>query len=388
MIYAPLFVSWALLVFTTMSVVYTAFSVVRVATFNLPAPAVGNALPTVTILKPLDGLEPELEANLATFCDQDYPRFQVIFSVRDANDPALEVARRVQAAFPDRAIEIVTSAGANLPNPKIDNLAGAMARVTGEIVVISDSDMCVNRSYLRGVVAPFEERRVGAVTAVFGARAAGSFASRLGALLINDQFMPSVLVAGALEPLRYCVGATMAVRRRILDEIGGIEAIGRNIADDYLLGYLVSNHGYLVALAGCIPLTLISERTLRELWARELRWARTVRAVRPVGFAGTIVTFPLPFAVLNLLFGGDLLSGWEFLATALGLRIAVDLWAHRRLGIPGYPRPWLVPLRDALSLCIWTASFFGREARWRNRELRMEGDGSLGSINGPHAPRL
>ncbi|HEY9085941.1 MAG TPA: bacteriohopanetetrol glucosamine biosynthesis glycosyltransferase HpnI [Candidatus Tyrphobacter sp.] len=388
MIHIPLALADLCVALGAASLAYIAFALLRLATFRLPEPAAGDALAPVSVLKPLHGLEPELEANLATFCDQDYPHFQVIFSVRDPGDPALEVARRLQARFPDREIEIVTSPGAQLPNPKIDNIAGAMNRVNGEIVVIADSDMRVDRQYLRGVVAPFADPHVGAVTAPFGARASGSLASRIGALLINDQFTPSVLVAGAFEPLRYCVGATMAVRRRVLDEIGGIEAIGHNIADDYMLGYLVSARGYLVALAGCIPITLMSEKTLRALWSRELRWARTVRAVRPLGFAGTIVTFPLPFAVLNLLFAPSLPLGIGLFVAALGLRFAVHLTAHRRLGIPGRPQPWLVPPRDALSLCIWVASFFGRDARWRSRDLRMEGDGSLGAIDHPHAPRL
>jgi ceramide glucosyltransferase len=367
----------AVLALAVASLIYTAFSLVRLATLRLPEPARGEALPSITVLKPLNGLEPELEANLATFCDQEYPRFQVIFSVRDAGDPALEIAQRLQTRFPHANIELVTSPGAQLPNPKIDNLVGAMPRVTGEIVVIADSDMHVDRQYLRGVVAPFADPRVGAVTALFGASATGSLASRVGALLIDDQFTPSMLVARALEPARYCVGATMAVRRTILEEIGGIEAIGRNIADDYMLGYLVSERGYLVGLAGCIPITVISERTLRELWARELRWARTVRAVRPVGFAGTLITFPLPFAIVALLFAPSAVLGVGLFAAALALRLGVHVLAHRRLGIPGRPQPWLVPLRDLLSLGIWIVSYFGRDARWRNRELRMAGDGSL-----------
>lgn len=361
------------------SIAYTAFALLRVLTLRLPEPAIGDALPSISVIKPLSGLEPELEENLATFCDQDYPRCQVIFAARDPADPALAVARALQTTHRDCEVEVVVGGGTPLPNPKVENLAGAIAHATGDVIVIADSDMSVDPHYLCGVAAPFADPRIGAVTALYGARSTGSFAARLGALFVNDSFAPSVLVAIALEPLRYCFGATMAVRRDSLARIGGIESLGGYLADDHMLGRAVSALGERVALAGCVPLTLISEPTLALLWARELRWARTIRAVRPLGFIGSAITYPLPFALAALLLLPSVLLGGALFAAAVVLRLALHYAAHRQLRIPGPAQPWLVPLRDLLSIAVWAASLFGRGARWRERKLIARGDGSLGS---------
>lgn len=382
MIHAPAALAQLSLALTAASICYTSFALVRVLALRLPKSG-NETKPAITVLKPLFGLEPQLEENLASFCDQQYPRYQVIFAASDPDDPALAVARRLRDARPRAAIAIASGGGVTpLVNPKIENLVAAMPLATGEVILIADSDIHVSTGYLDAIAAAFADSDVGAVTALYGARATAGLVAHLGALHVNDEFTPSVLVATALQPLRYCLGATMAVRRSVLEAIGGIEKLGATLADDYALGALASGKGYRVAFAATIPLTLIAEPRLGELIARELRWARTIRAVRPLGYAGSVLTLPLPFALLTLLLWPDPAIGLGIFLLALALRVALHLAARRRLGVPDRPQPWLVPLREALSLGVWALGLFGGVTRWRSRNLAERASGSEGHAKG------
>lgn len=362
-------ISVALLGIAALSLIYSCCAFARLVTYRAPLPAAGalpaGALPEMTVLKPLCGLEPQLEENLATFCAQEYPAYEVVFATLDPLDPALEVARRVVQRHPDCSARLVTGGGQEAANPKIRNLLAAEPYMCGEIVVVADSDMRVEPSYLRSIAAAFRDDKTGAATAFFGARSLPTTVSHLGALLVNDQFIPSALVATWLQPIAFTLGATMAVRRNVLEAIGGLRSLGATIADDYMLGHLVARCGYRVALASTIPLTLVSESTLRSLLAREVRWARTVRSVRPLGYAGSILTYSLFWATLDLVVNARFVGAAGLFVATLAVRIALDLWAHRMLGIPGTARPWLVPVREALSVGVWMSGLVGTGARWR-----------------------
>ncbi len=364
----PRDVSIAFAVLAALSLGYTSLALARVLAWRVRRPTRAYE-PAVTILKPLDGLEPQLEENLRTFCDQEYPRYQIIFCAAAAEDPALAIASRLRDAFASKDIAIA-SGGALAQNPKIANLLAAMPLASGEIVVVADSDMRVERDYVARVVAPFADERVGAATTLYGARSVPSTVARLGAMFVNEQFAPSVLVATAVEPLRYCFGATMAVRRDALERIGGFEAIGATVADDYALGRLVARSGYRVTLAPVVPLTLVSERSLRDLLAREIRWARTIRAMRPLGYVGSVLAFPMLFGVLDVLLGFRAAAVYG-LGAAIVLRVGLHVAAHRALAIPERANPALVPLREALSVAVWISGLFGTHVRWRERRLSL-----------------
>ncbi|MBV8602286.1 MAG: bacteriohopanetetrol glucosamine biosynthesis glycosyltransferase HpnI [Candidatus Eremiobacteraeota bacterium] len=326
--------------------------------------------PSVSILKPLRGVEEGLYENLCSFCEQDYPDFRVDFSVRDPGDPAVAIARRVVERFPDRARLAAGGVPSSAANPKISNLAQVASRADGEIVVIADADMRVGRDYLRAIVAPFERAEVGLVTCLYRGVAAAGFASALGAAFINEQFAPSVLVAGTLEPLRYGFGATLAVRRRALEEIGGIEALGAHIADDHRLGQLVSERGWQVVLSRYVVENLVAETSLTSLWSRELRWSRTIRSVRPWGHAFSFLTFGLPLALGAAPFVRSAFARGSLIGSALALRVAIHRAAARALGAP-QSFALLIPVRDALSVATWLAAFFDRSVSWRGERLRL-----------------
>jgi ceramide glucosyltransferase len=374
---------------------FAAFALQRLALFERRAHGAAGATnraprPAVTIFKPAHGDEPGLEENLASFCAQDYPDFDVVFGTLDPADPALNVMRRVAARYPDRTSVVSGDGVARHRNPKMATLQPMISRARGDIVVIADSDMRVGPGYLHAIVAPFDDPRTGAVTCVFhGEPADRGVASALAAMAITEQFMPSALVANAVEPMTYCFGSTMAVRRDVLEAIGGIHALGDRLADDYALGGLVVAHGYRIQLSPYVVTNVVSEPGLRHLVEHELRWARTIRGVRFVSYTGLILTYPLPLALINLAVARKRRRALALVVLAAGLRATLHERANRTFRTRRRPAVWLIPVRDALGVVIWALGLFGRHVRWRDEDYRMSGGGRLApnqtasrSING------
>jgi ceramide glucosyltransferase len=328
--------------------------------------------PAVTIMKPVSGLDADLEANLRSFCEQDYPDFEVVFGVHHAGDPALDVIRGVAAETPRRSAVVVGDGVLRCRNPKMANVAPMLAHAHGEIFVISDSDMRVAPDYLDAVTAPFADPHVGAVTALYrGEPADGALASILGAMCLTEQFAPSTLVADLIEPVQYMFGSTMAVRRDVLAAIGGIDVLGDHLADDFALGRLVTEHGYRVAVASCIVVNVVAEPSVGALVEHELRWARTIRAIKPLNYPGIVLTYPLPLALAHLALARDKRVPLALLAIAVMLRIAVADTAHAAFGSQKRPPRWLIPLRDAIGVVVWARGLRGRSVRWRGQPLRV-----------------
>jgi ceramide glucosyltransferase len=355
---------------------YLAFALAQVRRFRRREQARARVFPAVSILKPLHGEEPGLYANLCSFCEQDYPEFEVVFGVRDARDPATAVARRVVARFPGRARLVTGDGTVSALNPKVANLSRIAACAAHELVVVADADMRVTADYLRSIVAPFEDDRVGAVTCLYAGSADANLASRLGAMFINEQFAPSVLVAAAIEPLRYCFGATIAIRRSLLEGFGSFAALADHVADDHLIGRLVAERGWRVVLSSYVVENVVHERDFGTLWARELRWSRTIRSVRPLGHAFSFVTFGLPLAALAALVARDARSG-VVLGIAAALRLALHNEADPALGVRRTGSAILIPLRDLLSVAVWGSAFFDRGVVWREQRLALDPRGRI-----------
>ncbi len=362
---------------TLAGIAYTAFAISRVRRFRkwVSATSMRSRTP-LTILKPLHGDEPRLFENLCSFCDQEYPEYQIVFGAADPQDPALETARAVARRFPRVDVEIVAGNAQPAGNPKIGNLLGMIGRARHPVIVIADSDIRVSRTYLQAVASSFDDPRTGAATCVYGGAPEDTFAARLGALHVNDHFTPSALVAAAIEPLTYCFGATMAVRGDVLERIGGLQRLAPHLADDYLLGKYVSEAGYGVALIPCAVQTTVSDTTLSALWRHELRWARAILGQRPAGYAGSIVTYVLPFAFA---FAG--LSRTPFacglFAVAATVRTILHFQARSAFAPQTAPAPWLIPLRDAFGAAVWLASFCGRNVRWQDEDYRLNAGGRM-----------
>ncbi len=362
---------------TTAGLAYAAAEILGMRRFrNRPARPV-QSQPPVTVLKPLHGDEPQLYENLRSFCEQSYPRYQVIFGSRDPHDPALEVARRLVREFPN--VDLCVVAGGPAPhsaNPKVENLQGMIGQAKHGILVVVDSDIRVDADYLSAVAGAFDNSNVGAATCLYAGVPAGGAVTELGAAVVNEHFMPSVLVAAMIEPLTYCFGASMAVRRDVLDTIGGLAALGTHIGDDFMLGKLVSEAGFTVVLCPYIVRMTVADADLESLWLHHLRWQRTVLAARPRGFAGSLVTFTLPLAAITATISPKPIAG-AMLAAAVALRIIVYDEARKTFAPEVEASPWLIPAADAFAFATWLAAFFAKDVTWRGKRFSIEADGRL-----------
>lgn len=349
--------------------------------------------PAVTILKPVRGVDAEAGANFASFCELDYPpdRVQIVFGALDPADPALDLAREIAADHPPCAIDFVAAGpdavrGHNL---KVCNLLAMLPTARHDLLVLCDSDMRVQPDYLRRIVAPFQrnahpdslqtERPVGLVTCPYRGFHPRSLAAILEALGIGADFIPSAFVSRALEGVSFAFGSTIALPKSVLTELGGFEALLDELADDFRLGDGARRAGYEVILSDYIVDDVLGREHFRPMWARRLRWARTVRSCRPAGYAGACVTHGSTFALLFALALGGSQPGLLTLLAVLTLRIA----SARFIGVtctddPNLRRYWpLLPLSDLLSSLLYVASYCGNGIYWRGERFRLLPGGKL-----------
>jgi ceramide glucosyltransferase len=335
------------------------------------APAAG-----ITVLKPLHGDEAELFGCLRSFCEQRYPDCQIVFGVREEADPALAVVRRLMAELPERDFAIVIDPRVEGTNFKVANLENMMAEAKHELLVIADSDIRVEPGYLAAVTAPLADDAVGLVTCLYRGRPTASLAARLGAMWVNEAFLPSAVIADRVRPGEGCFGATIALRRATLEAIGGFAALRDHLADDYALGAAVRRIGKRIVLSCHLVDTVVAEPDLGALFRHELRWARTIRSIAPGGFAASAVTHPLALASLALLVAGFSAASLAIFAGVLCCRLLTARLVNRALGL-GPPAAWLAPLRDWLSFLVFAASFCGNTVAWRDRKFRVDAEGRL-----------
>ena len=358
------------------ALVYLAYAMRCVIAFGGRQPARSANCPPVTVLKPVCGLEPELYENLRSFCDQDYPDFQVVFGTRDSQDPAIAVVERIIKEFPSRDLSLVVDETVIGTNLKVSILASMYRSAKHQLLVIADSDMRVDRHYLRAVIAPFDDKQVGAVTCLYkGIPAVGS-PSRLGAMFINDCFAPSVLVALSLQELRFCFGATMAVTRKALETSGGFFSLADQLADDHMLGKQVAQQGLKVMLSTYLVEARVWEPSFKALFKHELRWARTIRAMQPAGYAFSFITYPVAVSLLLLPILPPA-AGLTAVVVSVILRVLLHQAVQVSFRVGGPAMPWLAPLRDLLSFLVWAASFLGRSVEWRKQQFSVRSDGQL-----------
>jgi len=369
------------------STAYVLIAIRRVRGFRRRRGPAGAFRPPVTVLKPICGLDAGLYENLRSFCNQDYPQYQVIFGVRHATDPAIPVVARLMAEFPLADLSCVVDEAVTGPNLKVSNLANMQKSAKHAYLVIADSDMRVDERYLASVVAPLEDGAVGVVTCLYSGTSTGGMPSLLASMFINEWFLPSVLVSAGLGEIRFGLGATIVVRRDLLERIGGFARLSHFLADDHMVGKLISDHGYKVFLSDYVVENIVHENSLAALFRHELRWARTIRSVEPVGHAFSFLMYGVPLAILGALmieltFDREILE-FAIVAFAVILRGWMHFTVRRKLGLaPGNGSIWVVPARDVLSFLVWGASLFGRRIDWKDR---MYTAGHKGLMNGPES---
>jgi ceramide glucosyltransferase len=351
---------------------YVLGAAVMTLCFERRDPPLPSQVDPVTILKPLCGDEPHLYERLRSFCTQDFPApVQVVLGVQDLEDPALGPAIRLAAAFPDR-VEVTSGANEYGSNRKVANLIGMARLARHDIIIISDSDIEVEPDFLLRVVGALQRPEVIAVTCLYHGIARSGLWSRLFAMTISTSFLPNVISGLKMGLAQPCFGSTIAIRRQTLGMIGGLAAFADQLADDYAIGMAVRRLG-VVAIPGFTVGHACHEDRLASLWLHELRWARTVRAVDPIGFAGTIITHPLALALLGALFTAQAL--W-LVAGALACEFVLCLAVERRFKLPPHAY-WMIPLRDLLSFTVYISSFAGRTVHWRDQDYHVAERGTL-----------
>lgn len=329
--------------------------------------------PPVSILKPVKGLDREAYENYASFCNQNYPEFEILFNVSDESDPVIPILEKVIRDFPDRRIRLLVGAVPLGTNNKVNQLVRLAREARSDILVISDSDIRVGPGYLRAVVAPFRDPKVGAVTCLYRGLTDDSLPSQMESLGTTSDFDAGVLAAWALGGVDFTLGATMATTRRHLAEIGGFEVLVDHFTDDYELGHRIAALGYRVELTAYPVYTVFPTQKLRDCFAHQVRWALTFRHAAPWGHLGLLFTHGQPWVLAAAAVAP---SGWvsaAYLAGYLVLRGAmawtVGVWG---VGDPLLRRKmWLVPLRDAFAFVVWVASFFSRRIIWRGSEYQI-----------------
>ncbi len=332
-----------------------------------------SELPPVTVLKPLCGFEPALEANLTSFFEQDYPKYEIIFGARDNRDPAIAVARRIAAFYPHVPVKFRFSGEPDWPNGKIWSLRKMARAMSHEYVVLSDSDVRVTPEYLREVVRPLLDPKVGLVTCVYRGVTAGSIWSRMEALGLSVEMTAGVVVADMLEGMTFALGPTMATRKDVLEAIGGFEALADFYADDYVLGNEVFKSGRTVVLSTHVIDNVLFYQSFQSSISHQVRWMRSTRFSRPAGHFSTALTFAMPFGLLGLIAGllsghwviGTAMFGFAFvnrvvMSVAAGWGVVRDPYALRDA--------WLYPLRDLMGFGWWCASYFSKDMVWRKGE--------------------
>jgi ceramide glucosyltransferase len=337
-----------------------------------------NFRPPITILKPIRGLDGDAYENMASFCKQNYPKYEIIFGAMDERDDGVQVVRQVMENFPDLDIKLVISNRTIGTNLKVSNLANMMAEARYPLLLISDSDISVEPDYLSRVVQPMRDERVGVVTCLYRSLAHNWIAT-LEAIAIPTEFFAGVLTARKMEGMKFTLGSTVLIKRSVLEAIGGFQRIADYLADDFLLGNLSAQAGYQVVLSHCIVNHTFDTKSFRDLLRHQVRWSRGTRVCRPRGYLGLITTYGTFTSLLFLLASGGSSAGWAALAVTWIARLAMGwIIGINYLNDPVAKRAfWLVPIRDLLTFAIWCCGLVGNKVEWRGQKFRLTKDGKL-----------
>ena len=344
-----------------------------------------ESFPSISIVKPIKGIDPEMYASFASHCTQDYPgEYEILFAIHDADDPAVAAIERLKGEYPERSIRLIVCPEVLGANGKVSNLVQAVPQARYSIILINDSDILVQRRYLRRIAAGFSaaprgKGGIGMVTALYRGRPHRSLTSRLEALGISTEFAAGVLTARVMDRgMRFGLGSTLAVTREALDAIGGLAPLLGFLADDYELGARISAKGFEIVLSDEVVETSVPAYSWADFFLHQVRWSRTVRDARKWGYVGLLFSFGLPWALLNLIASGASVDSFALLSAALAGRVSVALL----IGLGAlddrqvFGNLWLLPVRDFLSLGMWAWSFAGNTIKWRGETFRLK-DGKL-----------
>lgn len=358
--------------------IYSLLSVGALVTFSRrgakPCDLREHEWPAVTLLKPIHGIDKDLEQNLRSACTLDYPRYQVLLSVQSDQDPALELLHTLARDFGPERVSVVVGKGEPCPNGKIENLVGAMPHARHDVLVISDSDVSLRPDYLRVIVSALQDPAVGYACTLYRGVRAKSWSERLELLSLHD-FTVNVAFAETTGASDYCLGSSLAFGRDTLNAIGGFEPLGNYLVEDFEMGRRIQALGLRPALAHYAVDTVIDLERAQDWWNHQLYWDQNTRGARPIGFFATVLIKAVPFALLYAvarLF--DPLS-LALLASAVALRLATSAANLALLGdVEGLRNLAWLPIRDIAGLASWAGAMRRRKVVWRGIEYELTSD--------------
>ena len=353
------------------AMIYSLLQIVAAWRYLAVRPPIVLSTEPISILKPLAGLDLDLESNLRTFFQQDYPAFEILFAVRNEADPAAEVVARLQRQHPNVSSRLLLTGEPPYPNAKVFSLDHMLAAASNDLVVMSDSDIRVTSDFLHTVAAEFQTADLGVATCPYRAVPGTSFWSRLEATGMNTDFWGSALVARMLEGMHFAVGPTIVARRNVLQSIGGFARLKEYLAEDFVLGKFAAEAGHGVILSSYVVEHHIGSATLQQNISHRLRWARSTRRSRPAGYVGQLFTMPLPLALLVLAASP---AWWPVLPVAAIVRAVAAYIVSARV-LRARINWLLLPIEDLLGFCFWIAGFFGNTISWRGRRYKLFSDG-------------
>jgi ceramide glucosyltransferase len=374
--------AWIFLIPTVAGSVYALLCVAAMIRFRQPparAPLADAAFPPATILKPIYGMEKNLRENLHSTCLQDYPEYQVVFSVQRPDDAALPLLREVQREFGEERVTVAVENRRAGSNGKINNLLGALPYARHEVLVISDSDVRLRPDYLKKIVAPLSDPNVGCVCTLYKAACAERWFEKLELLSLNADFITNVVFAHVSGASNFCLGASAALRRSTLDAIGGLASLADYLVEDYEMGRRIWESGRRIKVVPEVVDTMVDLEGVSQWWTHQVYWDQNTRAARPFAFFATALIRSVPFALLYAVMLMGAARGWLVFAGALLIRMAASAfvlgWGLRdREGLRSL---WLLPFRDVAALFSWLLAFTQSTTTWRGAEFTLTRDGRL-----------
>jgi ceramide glucosyltransferase len=367
----------ALALLLTGSLVYCVLIVVATRRFlsaTLPHP---GSKPPISVLKPLCGHDDGLEENLRSFMTQDYPEYEVLFGVHRRDDAAVAVAEKIISEFSGRiSARLVITGESPIPNAKAFSLNRMVREARCDVLVMSDSDVRVTPNLLSHLAQELQDDHVGLISCPYRAVPGKSLWSRLEAIGMNTELLGGVMVARMIEGMRFALGCTVAVRRNVLEDMGGFSYLQEFLAEDFVIGQRTAELGHGVLFSSYVIEHRIGSQNMMPNLGHRMRWARSTRRSRPLGYWGQIFTYPLPLA---LLLCAVCPAAWPVLFLTMILRVAAALATARDIVHDPVTQKqwWLLPIQDVMGFFIWISGFVGDKIVWRDRKCTVMRDGRL-----------
>ena len=340
--------------------------------------------PPVSILKPVKGLEKNLENNLKSIAKQNYPNYQIIYSVQDLEDPAYPILKKIQSELGEDLVSIVISAIEEGAHGKVNNLLGAIDKANYEFLIISDSDTYLRDNYISNIIAPFMEEEVGCVCTPFKLIKANNFFEKLEMLTINSDFIPSVIFAYVTKASNSCLGPSIAIQKSTLESFGGLKSLANYLVEDYEIGRRVWTSGKKMVLLPYIIDVVVDLNSWKQWWNHQVYWDQNTYLARPGAFVSTIFIRAIPFAAILYMLQGSIISLIILILTILVRIFTAFMVAQDMKDNESIKSLYLLPLRDLFGLIFWGLAFTQRTVIWRNNKYKLTKHGKMIKYNLNH----